>query len=85
MIFLYRLLLPLAFCFFLPGLIVKLIRRSGRKKNFAERFGFFAKDRREALSSMKGCIWFHAVSVGETNVALSLLKSRFLQDIICRP
>ena len=74
MIFLYRLLLPAAFLFFLPGLIVKLIRRSGRKKNFAERFGFFAKDRREALSSIKGCIWFHAVSVGETNVALSLLK-----------
>ena len=74
MLFIYRLLLPLAFLFFRPGLIVKLIRRSGRKKNFAERFGIFAGDRREALGRMKGCIWFHAVSVGETNVALSLLK-----------
>jgi len=74
MIWLYRLFFPLVFVFFLPGLVIKLIRRSGRKRNYAERFGIFSKDRKEALSQMKGAIWIHAVSVGETNVALSLLK-----------
>ena len=74
MIFLYRLFFPLAFLFFIPGLVIKLIRRSGRKANYAERFGIFSRDRREALAKMNGAVWIHAVSVGETNVALSLLK-----------
>ena len=74
MIFLYRIFFPLVFVFFLPGLVIKLIRRPGRKSNYAERFGIFSKDRREALSKMTGAVWIHAVSVGETNVALSLLK-----------
>ena len=74
MIFLYRLFFPLAFVFFLPGLLIKLIRRPGRKCNYAERFGVFSRDRKEALEKMNGAVWIHAVSVGETNVALSLLK-----------
>ena len=74
MIFLYRLFFPLAFLFFIPGLVIKLIRRSGRKANYAERFGIFSRERKEALSKMHGAVWIHAVSVGETNVALSLLK-----------
>jgi len=74
MIFLYRLFFPLVFLFFLPGLVIKLIRRPGRKRNYAERLGVFSTDRREALSRMNGAVWIHAVSVGETNVALSLLK-----------
>ena len=74
MIWLYRLFFPLVFVCFLPGLVIKLIRRPGRKSNYAERFGFFKPDREEKLSRLKGAVWIHAVSVGETNVALSLLK-----------
>ncbi len=72
MFFLYRLLFPLVFLFFLPGLIVKLIRRGGWKKTYMERFGLF---RRPDLKDWQGAIWIHAVSVGETNVALSLLNA----------
>ncbi len=74
MIVLYRIFFPLVFLFFLPGLIVKLIRRPGRKRNYPERFGIFSPERRAALRNMEGAVWIHAVSVGETNVALSLLK-----------
>lgn len=74
MIVLYRIFFPLVFLFFLPGLIVKLIRRPGRKRNYPERFGIFSAERRAALRKMEGAVWIHAVSVGETNVALSLLK-----------
>ncbi|OQA80774.1 MAG: 3-deoxy-D-manno-octulosonic acid transferase [Lentisphaerae bacterium ADurb.Bin242] len=74
MLFLYRIFFPFAFLFFAPGLVFKLIRRPGRKKNYAERFGIFSRERAEALSAMKGAVWLHAVSVGETNVALTLLK-----------
>ncbi len=72
MFFLYRLLFPVVFLFFLPGLIVKLVRRGGWKKTYMERFGIF---RRPDLKGWEGAIWVHAVSVGETNVALSLLNA----------
>ncbi len=72
MFFLYRLLFPVVFLFFLPGLILKLVRRGGWKKTYAERFGIF---NRPDLKEWQGAIWIHAVSVGETNVALSLLNA----------
>ncbi len=74
MLFFYRLLLPIAFLFFLPGLILKLIRRSGWKKTYWERFGIFSGERKKELADWQGAIWIHAVSVGETNLALTLLK-----------
>lgn len=74
MIFLYKIFFPFAFLFFLPSLLWKLIRRPGRKKNYPERFAIYAKERLEVLKKMRSCTWIHAVSVGETNVALSFLK-----------
>lgn len=74
MLFFYRLLFPIAFLFFLPGLIIKLVRRSGWKKTFSERFGIFSAERKKELADWKGAIWIHAVSVGETNLALTLLQ-----------
>ncbi|MBR2364757.1 MAG: 3-deoxy-D-manno-octulosonic acid transferase [Lentisphaeria bacterium] len=52
----------------------KLIRRPGKKVNYAERFAIYSSGRKKVLESMKNCTWIHAVSVGETNVALSFLK-----------
>lgn len=75
MLFVYRLFFPLVFLFFLPGLIVKLIRRGGWKKTYAERFGIFSRERRAELEAWRGAVWIHAVSVGETNLALTLLKA----------
>ncbi len=74
MLFLYRLLFPIVFLFFLPGLIWKLIHRPGWKKTYGERFACFSKDRRKELKDFEGCVWLHAVSVGETNLALTVLK-----------
>ena len=75
MLLVYNLFFPLVFLFFLPGLIVKLIRRSGYKKTYLERFGIFGADRRRELKEWRGATWLHAVSVGETNLTLPLLKA----------
>ena len=75
MLFFYRLLFPIAFLFFIPGLILKLIRRSGWKKTYWERFGIFSAARRAELKEWRGAVWIHAVSVGETNLALTLLNA----------
>ena len=74
MLTLYRILFPIVFLFFLPGLIWKLIHRPGWKKTYAERFARFARERKKELTEFHGCVWLHAVSVGETNLALTVLK-----------
>ena len=75
--FIYNLLLPLGFLFFIPELVIKYRGRGGWKSTFRERFGCFGR-RREELREYRGAIWIHAVSVGETVVALSLIR-RYLK------
>ena len=72
--FIYNLLLPVGVLFFLPGLIWKYRNRGGWKSTFRERFAHFTPERLEELKAFHGAIWIHAVSVGATVVAISLLK-----------
>ena len=74
MIFIYNLLLPLAFLFFIPGLLLKYRNRGGWKSTFGERFGRFTPERVKELSEYHGAIWIHSVSVGETMIALGFVK-----------
>lgn len=73
--FLYNFFLPAGFLFFLPGLIIKYRNRGGWKDTYAERFGRFTPERRKELAAFRGAVWIHAVSVGETVVALSMIRS----------
>ncbi len=70
----YSILFPVVFLFFVPGLLFKLWRRPGWKSTFSERFGLFGK-RRAELTAYRGAVWVHAVSVGETVLALALLNA----------
>ncbi len=72
---LYNLFFPLAFLFFLPGLLVKLIRRPGIKRSYPERFSIFSKEKKARLKALDRPVWMHAVSVGETNLALTALQA----------
>jgi len=72
--FLYRLFFPVAFLAFVPGLLWKLKHRPGYKATYGERFGKFSPERVTEVSSYVGAVWLHSVSVGETMIALSLLK-----------
>lgn len=78
--FLYNLLMPMVFLFFLPGILIKFRNRGGWKSTYGERFGRFSPQRRKELEAFHGAVWIHAVSVGETIVAIqlvnALLKSR---------
>ncbi len=71
----YNLLFPVVFLFFLPALIYKLIKRPGWKATFMERFGVIVPERIKYLAQMKQPVWFHAVSVGETVIALDLIRA----------
>ena len=74
MLFFYNLLLPVGFIFFIPGLLWKLWRRPGWKKTFGERFGWYKYERIKELQAYKNGIWIHAVSVGESVIALALSR-----------
>ena len=74
MILIYNILFPLIFILFLPGMIIKLIRRPGYKSTFAERFALFSAEKKAALRDAQGAIWIHSVSVGETVIALSMIS-----------
>jgi 3-deoxy-D-manno-octulosonic-acid transferase len=69
--FLYNLLYPVGFLFFLPGQIGKLARRGNYKHKLGQRFGFYGPEVRARLAA-KRCTWIHAVSVGEVAIALKL-------------
>ena len=73
--FFYNLLMPLFFLFFLPGLLLKYRNRGGWKSTYPERFGRFSPERVRELADFHGAIWIHAVSVGETVVALNLVRT----------
>ena len=72
--FLYNLLFFPVFLFFIPGLVIKLIRRPGIKRSYPERFAIFSEEKREKLRSLNHPLWLHAVSVGETNLALTAIQ-----------
>ena len=74
LLFLYNLVLPLGFVFFVPGLLWKLWRRPGWKKTFGERFACYKKERKIELQNFRNGIWLHAVSVGESVIALALCR-----------
>ncbi len=74
MIALYNILFPVIFTLFLPGLIIKLIRRPGHKASFMERFACFSKEKKSMLNGHSDAIWLHSVSVGETVIALSMIE-----------
>jgi len=74
LLFFYNLVLPLGFVFFVPGLLWKLWRRPGWKKTFGERFACYKRERKLELEAYKNGIWIHAVSVGESVIALALCR-----------
>ena len=69
---LYRALLPVLFLIAFPGWVVKMLKRGGFGTELNERIGIYF---REAEFEPSGAIHLHAVSVGETVLALKLLKA----------
>lgn len=71
--FLYNLLWPIGLLFFLPNYLGKMFRRGGYRDGFGGRLGFypraFTQENREHPPT-----WIHAVSVGETAIALKLAR-----------
>src|SRR5438046_4092093 len=70
----YNLLWPIGLLFFLPGYFAKMVRRGGYREKFQQRLGIYDRELRARLRD-KRSTWFHAVSVGEVNIALRLARA----------
>ncbi|MDX1679525.1 MAG: glycosyltransferase N-terminal domain-containing protein, partial [Akkermansiaceae bacterium] len=68
---LYRLLLPLLFLAAFPGWVLKMLRRDGMGSGLLERIGIYTPAREFEPC---GAIHVHSVSVGETLLALKLIR-----------
>ena len=69
---LYRLLLPVFFLIMLPGWIVRMGRRGGFGSGLRERFSIYSRPEEEEPC---GEVHVHSVSVGETLLALKLIRA----------
>lgn len=80
---LYNLLLPFALLAMLPPALRKMTRRGGSWRDLRQRLALFDAPERAALAAVtrhERRYWFHAVSVGETGVALKLLAPLLARD-----
>ncbi len=68
---LYNLLFPLVLLAFLPGYVLKMLRRGNYGNKFGQRLGFYDRETRARLTRGRNT-WVHAVSVGEVMIALKL-------------
>lgn len=71
---LYNLALPPALLFLLPGAILKLLRRGGKPKDLLQKAGRYPSRILRKITRMERPVWIHAVSVGETTIALKLIR-----------
>lgn len=69
----YNLLFPVILVVMLPYFLLRMCRRGGYAKGFMQRLGWYDPALRERIREQRR-IWIHAVSVGETYVALRFME-----------
>ena len=74
---LYRLVLPLLFIAAFPGWVVKMLRRGGFGTRLGERAAIYTTPLEHEPC---GAVHFHAVSVGETMLALKLIREWLIRE-----
>ena len=69
MLFIYKILINIAFTLSPFILIVRLIKNKEDPSRFGEKFGFFSKNKKYGK-----LIWFHGASVGEVQSVVPLIE-----------
>lgn len=71
---LYNILFLLFFVLTTPYYFLRMWRRGNWVKGFTERFGYYSRNLKQALTNRQ-VIWLHAVSVGEVNLCMHLIRA----------
>ena len=80
----YNLVFPLAFACLLPHFALRMLRRGGYGRDFAQRFGRYGAAEAALLAAPGRPIWIQAVSVGELAVAFSFMEEVRRRDPAAR-
>ena len=70
----YNLFFPLVFLTMLPTLARRMVRRGNYQRKFGQRFGRYDEAALTRLAG-GGRVWVHSISVGETLLALRLIRA----------
>ncbi|MCH2174913.1 MAG: 3-deoxy-D-manno-octulosonic acid transferase [Lentisphaeria bacterium] len=73
--FLYLIISPIVFAIYWPFYLRKIKKRGNYELGFGERFGKIDSKKLAQIHAKGAPIWVHAVSVGETVVALSFIET----------
>ncbi len=73
--FLYNGLFAVAYLAMLPSFLLRMKRRGGYRARMGDRFGRYPADIAARLPAPQSPIWLHAVSVGEVQVAVQLMRA----------
>ena len=76
----YNLAFALVFPFLLPGFLARMLRRGGYRARMGDRFALYPSEIVRRLQAGPRPVWVHAVSVGEVQVALQLMREWRRQD-----
>lgn len=69
----YNLLFNIGLIFAAPYYFFRMVRRGNWTGGFSERFGRYSPSLKQALTN-RDVVWLHAVSVGEVNLCLQLIR-----------
>ena len=71
---LYNILFTVCFALSSPYYFVRMRRRGNWLQGFAERFGKYDTNLKQAITN-RNTLWMHAVSVGEVNICTQLIRA----------
>ncbi len=71
---LYNILFIIGFCLSAPFYFLKMWRRGNWISGFEQRFAIYSSKLKQALTN-RHVIWIHAVSVGEVNICIELIRA----------
>jgi 3-deoxy-D-manno-octulosonic-acid transferase len=71
---LYNILFTICFVLSSPYYFVRMRRRGNWLQGFAERFGKYDTNLKQAITN-RNTLWMHAVSVGEVNICTQLIRA----------
>ncbi|AKJ64302.1 3-deoxy-D-manno-octulosonic acid transferase [Kiritimatiella glycovorans] len=77
---LYQIILPAALLLSAPYYLLRMVRRGGYRRGFAERFAFYPARARSLTAKARRPVWVHAVSVGEVKVAAAFMAELRRRD-----
>jgi len=82
--FVYNCLFAVAYLAMMPSFLLRMKRRGGYRARMGDRFGRYPAEIAARFAGARRPVWIHAVSVGEVQVAVQLMRAMRERDASVR-